>query len=571
MAWNELPPKEAELKTASWDSEPPSSLELGVREKPNFASLAGHEMMKFLKPEADKLPNDPIEIAKTIGEQGLNALSLGHAPQVEALARYPLNDKSLVDLKNEQIQAIAKRETENPDSAKLGRGLGMAGAMVALPVAKAVEGAGVLGNAARAGLSAGAYGAASNPGDDSKSFEASNFPERFKNAAMALGLTGGISAVTSPEMMKLAREKANELAVKSLKPTLGQIRKLDNSGRLQSTGEELLDRGMIKPWSTPNSISNKVEAAKEEVGSKYGGLIKGAQEAADSQVSAGTAPDMGWNKNSPKGNIEVPDQVLGAGGFENTGSVTKSPFQVLEKQKPFTISGKDMADKIRQTGDYKAMLSPNGTPIAGSEGAILNINKYLESLENAGSLNIEQAYKYKKGIDDVLFKNKSVPELAGSDQGLMDIRTGLRNSVEDMAEQTGTTTGKEIRDTGKSYGNLETADDILTRGKAANVVNRGISLTDTISGVTAGSAAGPLVGMAVGGANKIGRTFGAPAMSYGYDKYSRFLKNNPSLNAIISKNPQAMPVFINMMEGKRSDPKDNRDFFLEGNGGAPSP
>jgi hypothetical protein len=110
----------------------------------------------------------------------------------------------------------------------------------------------------------------------------------------------------------------------------------------------------------------------------------------------------------------------------------------------------------------------------------------------------------------------------------------------------------QLRGANKDFGMSTRIGDIATDRVSREAANRAFGLTDTIAGgagATAGAAiAGPpgalLGGAAMGGINKLGRTYGNSLMATGADKVSQFLLKSPAMQKMATENPRAFQAMV---------------------------
>lgn len=452
---------------------------------------------------------DTVEPSTSAGQAALehtqNALLLGYLPQVQAGIDSLLPDPGKeVD---EQLRAqgfkidqpresyienrdkIAKRlETERAEH-PIASGLGTLGGIVssaALPLGAAAKGASLVTQAGRGALTGAAMGAIANPGD--KEGEVAiplydDFDQRAKGA-----LLGGAIGAAAPVAIKgasTAAEKVsdylrNKAALKATRalghPGKKLAEKMANTGQDAELGRELLDSGAIPYLGSPKRIASRVEGLKEKAGQEIGDLVE----------SAGSA------------------KVVDA---------EKLGLEIL---------------------DSPELAQMRKTP--GMENAVSTIEKQVETLASNGQLDVANAQKLRQSIDRSLYKNSRTTEFTGAKEGLEMQRHGLNKAMNEGIEALSPSTGKNaLLKANKKYSNMATASDILKGEIGRQQANRAVSLTDTIAGA-AGAAHSAPAALALGAANKFGRTFGNSLQARVYDAIAK--KAGLAPGALEKVNPQ---------------------------------
>jgi hypothetical protein len=155
----------------------------------------------------------------------------------------------------------------------------------------------------------------------------------------------------------------------------------------------------------------------------------------------------------------------------------------------------------------------------GMESAVAAIEKQLETLAANGQLTLKEAQALRQGIDKSINFNKAAPEMRGAQEGLYKQRTAIRDAMNEAINNLNPGAPKNaLKIANRKYGNLSTAEDILEKEIGRNQANRAISLTDTIM-----AAGGPIAAtkIALGVANKAGRTFGNSVQARVFDAISK--------------------------------------------------
>lgn len=232
-----------------------------------------------------------------------------------------------------------------------------------------------------------------------------------------------------------------------------------------------------------------------------------------------------------------------------------------------SIDAPALAQNLRAQGDSAKLAK-----IPGMEGLASKINGFLDTLSsNSRAMNIRDAQTLRQGIDSAINWGKRVPDMAGTQQYLVNIRNALsdamNNSVDQAASKSGGALG-QLRQANQNYSTLSKINDIAANRAAMNSANRAVGLTDTIAtgagaGVGAsvgGYVAGPLGaevgagagGVVGGGLNKFGRTYGPAIQANAGDAVSNIAGRVASAGRAIGTIPGVAPTLI--QTGLRQNP-----------------
>ncbi len=243
----------------------PSLDQIFAQPAPTPAARPSLDQIFAQAPREKASPEASVSLLESGLRGAVQSGSLGFADEISGALESTFTDKSYEQARDESRANFKAAQEANPVTYGAGQVAGgVASAFVpGLNVAKlGTAGARVLGGAG--------IGALTGVG----SSEASDVGGLASDAAVG-GLIGGaasgiaesISPVRRYLQDKMARS-AEELAVKSLKPTAAQIRKLGPEG-MHRTGRGLLDEGLIKPGSNAESSLSRIapykEAAKSEL------------------------------------------------------------------------------------------------------------------------------------------------------------------------------------------------------------------------------------------------------------------------------------------------------------------
>jgi len=446
------------------------------------------EFDSFLAQHAQSGPTEKTSAGMAALEHYGNTASMGYLPHLQAGVEkllpnptadvdaalkaegfsVPSNDQGYISARDENIKRLETQSKEHPVASGIGTGLGIAAGAL-MPAAQISKTAG-LGAKMLQGAKTGAlYGAIANPGDTEGEYSPVQLGGRAKNVAIGAGIGAAAPAVVagvekSGSVVKdYLKKKAALKATRALgRPTPTEAARMAATGEDVALGRELLDEGAIPVLGTPGRIAKRVDALKEETGEQIGSLI-----------------DRGG------------DQKL--------------------------IDAERLGIEILDSPELAQMRT---TP--GMENTAAMIEKQVETLAKNGKLTLKEAQKLRQGIDKSINFNKSAPDMRGAQEGLYRQRTAIRNAMSDAIDSLpGNSEKGALLKANRKYGRLADASDILEKEIGRDQANRSISLTDTIAGAAGASTGNPAAALALGAANKFGRTFGNSIQARVYDAVAK--------------------------------------------------
>jgi hypothetical protein len=400
---------------------------------------------------------------------------------------------------------------------------------------------GLLGRSSQAAAGGAIQGAIQNPGDAEGVVDLTQIPERIQNAKTGAAL-GAVAQVGTEAIKKGAQvlgsaPKAMERwsqgkAFKSAGAMLKDFRRAFGKDRVEVLGQEMFDSGLAKPGMTFKDVAEKSSKIKEEVGNQIGAI---------------------YDKIGSNVQLKVDAQKLGS---ELINAASDS--------------------KIRPTigrGPYDTKIQEVVSDIVSDPTKLSDI-RHLNDL-------IGQ-------VDDHINHAKTMGDLPAAQQGLMKIRQHLRNTVNQIAEQTGRLSndpkmGKKLLELNKRYGNLSEISTISKDRVARESANQFFSLTDKIAGVGGAAAAGTAgalmngdidnagKGLAIGAGfgllNKGSRLYGGPIAASAANKAGRMVQSiPPSLVSgagrgagLLTSNPGLLGVNANKLLNQPKDLGPARD------------
>lgn len=250
-------------------------------------------------------------------------------------------------------------------------------------------------------------------------------------------------------LRNMLRGEAEGQAFKSTGAQLRDYQKLgttaeEQTARAQSIGRTLLDEDIVSAGASKSEIATKLQAKVSQVGDELGAMRKKLDKA----------------------------------------SVRPSTSNIVE--------------------EVRAKVLDPLTALPGTEHEVAAVSKYLDSfVAKAGEApSFETLHKFRKALDDKLYIQKASLVVDPATEQLRKVRGIIEGeferSGEAAAQELGGSFLEKYTTTKDLYSKLITAEKISTKSVARQSANRSISLTDTISGGSGGTA-GAIIGSAVGG------------------------------------------------------------------------
>lgn len=493
----------------------------------------------FVKNKIDENPGALNAGASHFG----NAAALGYVPQIAA-ATQPAFDKAAdlvtgnnvsdsepdyVQRRDSFARELARQKAEHPIASTVGSLAGTAAVAAPLGAISPISAATRVGRIGQSVLQNGAIGFAANPGDKEGEDPSAQLAERGGNALLGGTIGGvvqggveGLSAAggfLSDKLKQLASERASR-AIGVDKRMAKKLILNQGPDAVNKLGRTALDEGLISPLDTASRIAPKASEALDQAGEEIGNIIKAGDE-------AGASP----------------------------------------------ISAKDLSSKLKDDFDLEGLQN---TP--GSEHLAKQLGGFLDSLERNGeNLSLSDAHRLRMRIDKAIKWNKPIPEMAGSQPYLYEIRDALNKEIQGSLESSGIgDEGKKaLLAANKRYNSLANVESAANNRAAGDAANRAIGLTDTISGVGGAHLGGKIgenmagfpgrvVGefggaIAGGGINKVGRTYGPAMTATLADKASKAAELFPQLKPYLDKNPELINMITQNLKRDELTPNPHKD------------
>lgn len=574
-------PTEDELKSVGVYDAPPTKDELAQFAPPSLSEVAAS------KPQDDTSLLDKIETAGRSVAKGMTfGLSEPAISGINALIGHAIEPKqSISDLYNTDVLRRRDLEKKLPGTDLGGE---IAGAFMptsapslafnasealiksagneAPALAKVLAEKGLLGTGARIakGVTQGAALTGVDLGAKKIALEPTGFAsdEEMPSAKDTLTNSAKISAALSaiPEAGPYLNDAASALKDRAETNAFlasGAMKrdalKAMIKNRVNDIGRTLLDSGAVKVLSTPRGIYNRVVDQIGEQAPKLNDLVDATEAKLNSpKFIKGLTPEQ---QGSIIQNLYRPKQESEALTNEFISKYGKAADDELnpafDKFAKFGAKGKfadideardAVEDQLNRIGYWKQM------PDMDEDEKAALVDKFAKKLYSMGKpLGFKDAFQTKQQYDRFINSpNFSKEQIPIKQEAYLALRGSLRRGTEKLADAVANiegVPGGELRETNRILGNLQEARDIALNRTAGLMVNRGMSLTDTLAGgagVTAGALLGEghsprqqaldatLLGTALATANKFARSFGDSMAAKTEDWLSRALQVAPN-------------------------------------------
>lgn len=444
--------------------------------------------------------------------------------------------------RDEQRAHMDRAKTDNPVSFGGGTVAGAVGSTVAAPAFGAVRGAGVLANVGRAAAGGAVTGAGLSEADlaANKAGELDKFTRDVgEGAAMGAAFQAGFSAI-GKQLARLKPENlrafAEERAVKAAGAMKRDFQLLQKQGRVHELGRQLLDKKIVRAFSTLDDIAEKAGQAKVDAGERIGAaidqvddLVVKAKSMIEDEKLFGFLPTkdgrltvqgMSFSKDAAKKAIDDAYQL-------NMDKISKRIIaEVVEPNLDNPVIRGDVKKIFELAKNFES--TPHTTlrkaqEIKSQLGQLAKYNKLGSNADNVSAEFNKKVYGIvKEELEDLVGRVSDLEEL------VLKGRVGVDDIVSANVSGLGRSSAKTAYKAAKAdYKAAKELGDIANSRLSAERSNRQISLTDTIAGV-GGFGVGGLPGaIALGAINKFGRKYGASLQAVGVDKLANVLQSAP--------------------------------------------
>lgn len=308
--------------------------------------------------------------------------------------------------------------------------------------------------------------------------------EPAKEAAYAAGgeMTGPVVGKLAEKAAPALSKYANFRKVKQLGGLKKGFDELQERGIVQPLGEQMFEDKIGGPFTRPKGMSEQLE-------SKMGGLD---QDLADTIQATQTGREMAKHS-----------------GLSD---------QDISKIESTTFRPKDVAENLKS----QVMANNKQIPQKKLQPALDEIDDWLS--DKPETMTIGDVQDFKKSFNKFLKTSDFYSSNPGiKKEGMIAVRRALMKSVEDQSNAISETMGGDvgrIKELNKKYSNYITAQDIAEDAVSRQNAHRGLSLTDYLAMVGGGAMGhSPLEhagsAVAMGTANKLGRTYGSGVLAHG--------------------------------------------------------
>jgi hypothetical protein len=461
------------------------------------------------KPSAPRIqePDTPVSSPEATGRGLADVLTFGTAKYTAPAIRgglqavLPKGVNELLNLKPYEVEKAKYEEREDiakqyePASYIGGQAAGLGSQLLAAPFAGAAQGARGLAQSAfmtPAGqASVGAIQAGAESGFDPL--------EVLKGAGTAGALTklGGMGATAlQPKLESAAYERAAKATGADILKPSRRIERLP--GGRQAYGKQMLEQGIVTAGKNVPQIAEKAAQQEAKQGKIIGDIYAKIDRIADGKVPEGTMENI-------------------------LAKIYKDVIQPLRK----TASTADMADRVES-----AYVSRLANMI--EEGYQPSFKGLHDELRGIG----EKAYT-PTGTDKPL--NEQMQKISKIVRGQLQKSAGELEGGESLV--------KKLKAANQKYSFATEAAQTAQEKATRMATNRGISLTDYITGAGLAGAGGATMGVggAIGGAslalvNKIARERGPQVAASMLNAAQKLAKNDPEL----------VGVYLNFLAGEQA-------------------
>ena len=461
------------------------------------------------KPSAPRIqePDTPVSSPEATGRGLADVLTFGTAKYTAPAIRgglqavLPKGVNELLNLKPYEVEKAKYEEREDiakqyePASYIGGQAAGLGSQLLAAPFAGAAQGARGLAQSAfmtPAGqASVGAIQAGAESGFDPL--------EVLKGAGTAGALTklGGMGATAlQPKLESAAYERAAKATGADILKPSRRIERLP--GGRQAYGKQMLEQGIVTAGKNVPQIAEKAAQQEAKQGKIIGDIYAKIDRIADGKVPEGTMENI-------------------------LAKIYKDVIQPLRK----TASTADMADRVES-----AYVSRLANMI--EEGYQPSFKGLHDELRGIG----EKAYT-PTGTDKPL--NEQMQKISKIVRGQLQKSAGELEGGESLV--------KKLKAANQKYSFATEAAQTAQEKATRMATNRGISLTDYITGAGLAGAGGATMGVggAIGGAslalvNKIARERGPQVAASMLNAAQKMAKNDPEL----------VGVYLNFLAGEQA-------------------
>lgn len=496
----ESAPKEGAQTVENY--KPKSSYEGIADDDLNFIQKAEKKGVDWglVKPGHELFSPPAMEQKRLATKTAANTTTLGYLPQITAAAKTgSVSSPEYIQERDAQIEDLNKAESGT-------KAVGMA--LGTLPTMAAGIPKALVSTPGRAIGTAAATGFAANPGDTQGELSGPQLEGRIIGGAISGVLTAGLTA--APHVANWIGDKARKTAVfrslKSAGAMLKDLRALDHRGRLEQTGQTLLDEGVVTPLATLEQIQKRSADAMQ----KHGEIIGKVEEALDGKFDL-------MAKSSFREKLVQPQRIAS----QIDELITR--YADDPALADFAKGLQTFRDRFRAMGD--------------------------------GPIKFSKAQEIKRNFDQILNWDKEQTvgkELVKQVRGI--VNGEIDGAIEAVGRQTGQPWYDGWKDAKQVYGAMKEVNEMAADRAFRNEANRFISPSDygmgatgaLITSVATGGAAIPAIatGAATAGVNKLARTYGSSIAATGANKVANAFQSPGAQQLSNYLSTKALPTGI---------------------------
>lgn len=513
------------------------------------AQMSDAELTRIVLAGKDGKPEPEVSKGRSALSGITQGLTFGYSDEIigglQAGVKKALGDErpfaEVYEAQRDAYRAYRDRgKADNPKTFLGGAIAGGVGSVAAAPVFGAAKGAGLAANATRAAAGGALTGAGLSENNPLKSpKEAEKFgKDVLEGAITGAVFQGGFQGIGSV-LKKLSPQNLRGFAeIRALKAA-GAMKKdfnaLQKKGIEHEVGRALLDKKIVKAFSSLDEIAEATSEAKKEAGKKIGdalGKVDDLVAEAEGLISQGKL--FGFLKGR--------DGRIIANGVALTPDQAK---QILRDTYQFNMKrvGDRIIDEVVEPnldnplvrGEMKKLFAiakdfqqiPTATlkranQIKGTQGKLTKFDS--DTIPNSFKQEVYDIIKTE--IDDIVSKVDNIEDLVLKGRiSFEDIVAANISGPSQKAKQS--VARAAFEDAKKAYRSLKEAESITLDRLGAEKSNRQFGLTDTIAGVGGLAAGGVPGGIALGVLNKAARKWGASIQASGADKLANILQSAP--------------------------------------------
>lgn len=419
-------------------------------------------------------------------EHAGNALTLGYAPQLQAMASGPIysalnaitgsdvQPDDYVSERDSNVKRLGNLQQSNPGSAMAGS---LAGSLVGSSLIP-VPGAGLSGGLWSAAGKAAGYGAAqgalANPGDEEGVVDPLQLQARLKNAAtgaavggVASGVSSGVKAVARGKLSEALKKLAETKAFKSSGAMLKDFRNANARGEVRDIGRFMLDNGLVKAGDSVDDVARKAAGMVDDAGNALDNIYAPVE---------GKLQDAAFMNRLTANELES----IKSAGF----NPVRDKVAILERAKEALGSSVDRKQSLQKLSNYLDDLAEEHGNKVLSPRASNDIKSAIDKSINYA----RNPLSPDPGFETALYSTRSA------------LNEGIKKNIDNVGKLGGLgIDSNSLQKANRAYSMSKRVRDIANDRISREEANAMFGLRDTIAGSAGGAAGGILGGILSGG------------------------------------------------------------------------